>query len=166
MYTILGKPNVPVFDYYKVKIRENGVPAHLKSKAFIASCDERNQESNWGGSWEGNWMTGNIRSYGSFYISIDTIKPTAIPIIFNANMTKTSKIVFKIDDNITPAGQTEMLNFKAYIDNKLIIMVYDLKTKTITYVFPSSLSKGSHTFKLEVFDALKNTNTRELKFNR
>ena len=162
----IGEANVPVFDYYKVKIRENGVPAHLKSKAFIASCDERNQESNWGGSWEGNWMTGNIRSYGSFYISIDTIKPTAIPIIFNANMTKTSKIVFKIDDNITPAGQTEMLNYKAYIDDELIIMVYDLKTKTITYVFPSSLSKGSHTFKLEVFDALKNTNTRELKFNR
>ncbi|MBK8604432.1 MAG: hypothetical protein IPN87_15720 [Saprospiraceae bacterium] len=59
-------------------------------------------------------------------------------------MTKTSKIVFKIDDNITPAGQTEMLNYKAYIDDELIIMVYDLKTKTITYVFPSSLSKGSH----------------------
>lgn len=162
----LGNPNIPVFDYYTFKIRSTGIPPHLKEKAFVASCDERNHESNWGGTWEGDWMTANLRAFGSFYITVDTIKPTVVPIIFNANMTKTSKIVFRIDDNINPSGQTNLLNCHAYIDGNWIPMVYDLKTKTITYVFPKGFPKGLHTFRLEVFDAMKNTKVYESKFTK
>jgi len=165
IYT-LGNPNIPVYDYYTFKIKNTGIPPHLKDKAFVASCDERNKESNWGGIWEGDWMIANLRAFGSFYITVDTIKPTVTPVIFNANMTKTSRIVFRIDDNIIPAGQTNLLNCHAYLDGNWIPMVYDLKTKTITYPFPKGFPKGVHTFRLEVFDAMKNTKVYESKFTK
>ena len=88
---------------------------------------------------------------------MDTIPPTVVPVVFGKNMVKNSRIIFRIDDNITPAGQTPYLNYQAFIDDIWIPMVYDLKTKTITYVFPKMFPKGEHSLRLEVFDALKNT---------
>lgn len=156
MYT-LGNPNIPVFDYYSCTMDGDQVPEHLKNKAFIASCDENNRESNWGGTWNKNKLTASLRAFGTFYITLDTIPPTVVPVVFGKNMVKNSRIIFRIDDNITPAGQTPYLNYQAFIDDIWIPMVYDLKTKTITYVFPKMFSKGEHSLRLEVFDALKNT---------
>ena len=160
----IGNVNIPILDHFTLKIKQNGLPERLKSKAYIASCDSRNQESNWGGIWDGDWMISDIKSLGSYYITVDTLAPRVTPIIFNANMTRTSKIVFRIDDNIIPAGQTPLLNYKAYIDGKWIVMVYDLKTKLISYVFPRQFPKGSHTFKLDVYDAVGNTKVFESQF--
>ncbi|HQP77528.1 MAG TPA: M23 family metallopeptidase, partial [Saprospiraceae bacterium] len=156
MYT-LGNPNIPVFDYYSCTMDGDQVPEHLKNKAFIASCDEYNRESNWGGTWNENKLTASLRAFGTFYITLDTIPPTVVPVVFGKNMVKNSRIIFRIDDNITPAGQTPYLNYQAFIDDIWIPMVYDLKTKTITYVFPKMFPKGEHSLRLEVFDALKNT---------
>lgn len=165
IYT-LGDPNIPVFDYYPCTIHQIGLPATLRSKAFIASCDEQNKESNWGGIWDGDWLTANLRAFGSFYISVDTLPPSVVPVIYNANMTRLSKIVFRIDDNVAPAGQTPLLNCNAYLDNNWIPMEYDLKTKTITYVFPKDFPKGPHKFRLEVFDALGNTKIYSSDFTK
>lgn len=156
LYT-LGNPNIPAYDYYSCSISSDKVPDHLRNKAFIASCDEHNKESNWGGNWEGNTITAPIRAFGTFYIAIDTIPPTVTPVVFGKNLAKVSRIVFRIDDNIIPAGQTPYLNYQAFIDDIWIPMAYDLKTKTISYVFPKEFSKGEHNFRLEVFDSLKNT---------
>lgn len=160
----IGNSNVPILDFFTLMIRQNGLPERLRNKAYIASCDSRNKESNWGGTWKGDWMVADIKSLGSYYITVDTIAPRVTPVIYNANMTRTSKIVFRIDDNILPAGQTPLLNYKAYIDGQWIVMVYDLKTKLITYVFPRQFPKGSHTFKLEVYDAVGNIKVHESKF--
>ncbi len=160
----IGNVNIPILDYFTLRIQQNGLPVPLRNKAFIASCDSRNKESNWGGTWDGDWMTSNIKTLGSYYITVDTIAPRITPIIFNPNMTGVSKIVFRIDDNILPAGQTELLNYNAYLDGRWIVMTYDLKTKSITYVFSRQFPKGSHNFKLEVYDAVRNISILESKF--
>ncbi len=153
----IANPNIPVYNYYNCKLLSNGIPQHLKEKSFIASIEGVNQISNWGGTWEGEWLNAPVRTFGTFFIAVDTLPPSIIPLIFSKNLTRTSRIVFKIDDNVLPAGQTPYLNYKAFINDKFIPMEYDLKTKTIDYVFPKGFQKGNYTFRLEVFDALKNT---------
>ena len=160
----IANPDIPVYNYYNCKILANGIPQHLKNKSFIAGIEGVNQITNWGGTWEGEWLNAPVRTCGTFFIAVDTIPPSIVPLIFSKNLTRTSRIVFKIDDNILPAGQTPYLNYKAYINDKYIPMEYDLKTKTIDYVFPKGFQKGTYTFRLEVFDALNNTKVYSATF--
>lgn len=153
----IGNPDIPVYDYYTCKILADSIPPTLRQKAYIAGIDANGEWSNWGGTWEGDWLVAPVRAFGSFAIAIDSLPPRLTPIIFSKNLTRTSKIVFKIDDNVVPTGQTPYLNYRTYIDDIYIPMQYDLKTKTIKYVFPPKFPKGKHTFRLEVFDALNNT---------
>lgn len=162
----LGNENTPVFDYFDIKITATDIPKSLRSKAFIASCDNNNRIYNWGGKWEDNDLVGSVRDLDSYYITADTIKPSITPIIFSGNMSKSSKIVFKIDDNIRPAGKTPLLSYNAYIDDQWVLMNYDLKTKTITHVFPPNFPKGTHQFKLEVYDMVGNIAVYQSQFNK
>lgn len=165
----IGSLEIPVFDYFDVWIVADFLPEYLRSKAFIGSYDKNFKINNWGGEWEntqnkpdinkGDRLHAKVKAMGNYFIAVDTIMPSITPIIYGANLSRARKIVFKIDDNILPKGQLPQLQYTAFIDNQWIRMKYDLKTKTINYEFPSNYPKGNHTFRLEVTDALNNTNT-------
>lgn len=172
----IGTDEEPLFTYYKMTIKANPVPGHLRSKCFIASCDNHGRIRNWGGSWlsvkdtvtgeVSQWMQSDIKEYGNFFITADTIPPKVVPIIFGKNMQRAKKIVFTISDNISVAGRTPLLNYRAFIDGQWALFEYDLKTGTITYHFDSSITPGEHTLVLEVYDAQQNVKRYEGKFIR
>lgn len=173
----LGSEDIPVFGYFALCIKSSAiVPDKYKNKCFIASCDNRGRIRNWGGQWvtlsdtlsgtSSLWMQSDVKEFGNYFITLDTLAPKVIPIIFGKNMQNAKKIVFKIEDNIAPAGRTPLLNYKAFIDDKWALFDYDLKTQTITYHFEKLLPRGEHTLVLEVFDAMNNTKRYEAKFIR
>ncbi|HQW12389.1 MAG TPA: M23 family metallopeptidase [Saprospiraceae bacterium] len=165
----LGDLDIPVFGYYDLRIKNRNLPSQLRNKAFIASCDDQNRVINWGGEWQNNlyitdvnqgeWLYATPKAFGSFYITIDTIPPTVKPVIFGRDMRRTRKIVFTIGDDIRPGGTTTQLRYSTYIDDKWVLMRYDLKSRTITYDFPANFPAGEHTFKLEVYDPMNNVTT-------
>lgn len=152
-------PSIPLFSTYQLKIKPTNLPAHLQSKALIAST----QSGSEGGWYEDGWVTMNTRNFGSFYVAVDTIAPTITPrnLTNGKNVSAQSKIDFTISDNFSG-----IQSFDGYIDGEWVLMEYDPKNRHLWHRFQSSLSKGAHTFKLVVKDWKDNEKVFEARFTR
>ncbi|MDR2270350.1 MAG: M23 family metallopeptidase [Sphingobacterium sp.] len=150
----------PVFGYYKLMIKpDDSLPESLYSKALIVSTDGGAQ----GGKYENSWVVANVREFGGFYIAVDTVAPTitARNLTDGKNVSNQRSIDFSISDNLSGID-----TFDAYIDGKWALMKYDPKTRHLWHEFESSLSSGTHSFKLEVKDNKGNLKIYEASFSR
>src|SRR5690606_4769404 len=96
-----------------------------------------------GGSYQEGYVTAKMSAFGSFYVGVDTQAPSirALNISENKVMTGSSRINFKISDNLSG-----IQSFDGYIDGKWVLMEYDAKSASLWHVFDRSLSKGKHHF--------------------
>ncbi|PRD54797.1 M23 family peptidase [Sphingobacterium gobiense] len=147
----------PLFSTYNLRIKPTNLPAHLESKALLASVENGSE----GGKFEDGWVTVNTRNLGSFYVAVDTVAPTITPrnLSNGKNVSAQRKIDFTIRDNFSG-----IQSFNGYIDDRWVLMEYDPKNKHLWHTFDSSLSKGQHTFKLMVKDWKDNEQVYEVKF--
>lgn len=150
---------IPLFSTYNLKIKPTDLPAHLQSKALIAST----QSGSEGGRFEDGWVTVNTRNLGSFYVTVDTIAPTITPrnLTSGKNVANQAKIDFTISDNFSG-----IQSFNGYIDGEWVLMEYDPKNKHLWHQFEQSLPKGRHQFRLEITDWKDNVKTYEATFIR
>lgn len=151
---------IPLFDSYELKIKADAsLPEALRAKALIVNTDRRSI----GGVYEDGWVSTRTRSFGSFYISVDTIAPTIRPqnIAPGKNMAAVSRADFKISDDLSG-----IQSFNGYIDGEWILMEFDPKTSSLWHTFEPDLAKGQHRFKLEVVDGKGNTSVFEANFTR
>ncbi|EFK58252.1 M23 family metallopeptidase [Sphingobacterium spiritivorum] len=151
---------VPLLDNYKLSIKPDAtLPVSLQSKAIIV--DERGRSK--GGRYENGWVVTSLRDMGSYYIAVDTVAPviTARNLTNGKNLANQSKIDFTISDNLSG-----IQTFNAYIDDKWVLMEYDPKNRHVWHTFEPSLSKGKHTFRLEVKDMKDNTKIYEATFTK
>lgn len=161
-YSVLHRVHnnlTPLFSSYNLRIKPQNLPSHLESKALIASIENGSE----GGQFENGWVTVNTRNLGSFYVTVDTVPPTitARNLTNGKNVSKQSKIDFTIADNFSG-----IQSFNGYIDGKWVLMEYDSKNRHLWHSFDSSLTKGTHTFKLVVKDWKENEKVYEAKFVR
>lgn len=146
----------PVHRYFDIAIRPTILPDELKSKAFIAYCDERNRITNYGGAWENGMLKTRVRDLGDFYIMVDTSPPKIRPVAFQSNMKGHSKMSFRISDDYATAGNARELTYQATVDGQWILMKYDEKNDLLFHEFDGRLTPGSHELRLVVSDGLKN----------
>jgi len=158
--------STPVHKYFDLSIKGDQIPEHLRSKAFIAFCDEKNKISNAGGKWKDGYLTTKVRSLGDYCIMIDDTRPMIQPISFRNDMTNRSKMTFKITDNMRTTGKGRGVSFNATIDGKWILMQYDEKNDLLIHRFDERTSKGEHTLKITVRDDRKNKNVYQRQFKR
>lgn len=159
-YSIVHKVHnnfIPVFQAYNLAIKPTTLPTHLQSKALIASVENGAE----GGKFENGWVSVNTRSFGNFYVAVDTIAPTITPrnLTSGKNVSAQRKIDFTIADNFSG-----IQSFNGYIDGKWVLMEYDPKNKHLWHTFDQSLPKGTHTFKLSVKDWKDNEKVYETSF--
>jgi hypothetical protein len=149
----------PLFSSYSLSIKPTNLPAHLESKALIASVDGGSE----GGKFENGWVMVNTRNFGDFYVVVDTIAPTIAPrnLSNGKNVAAQTKIDFTISDNFSG-----IQSFNGYIDGEWVLMEYDSKNRHVWHRFDSSLAKGEHTFKLIVKDWKDNEKVYEARFTR
>ncbi|TDS10355.1 M23 family metallopeptidase [Sphingobacterium paludis] len=150
---------IPLFSSYNLRIKPTNLPAHLQSKALIASAENGAE----GGKFENGWVTVNTRNFGSFYVAVDSIAPTIVPRNFSdgKNVAAQAKIDFTIRDNFSG-----IQSFNGYIDGEWVLMEYDSKNRHLWHRFDPSLTKGRHTFKLIVTDWKDNEKVYEASFIR
>lgn len=155
----IHNPSIPLFSSYILQIKPTNLPPHLESKAIIASVENGSE----GGKFENGWVSVNTRSFGSFYVTVDTIAPTISPRNFSAgkNVSAQTKIDFSIADNFSG-----IQSFNAYIDDKWVLMEYDSKNRHLWHRFDPALPKGQHRFKLIVKDWKDNEKIYEASFTR
>ncbi len=129
------------------------------NKALIVNSNRSSQ----GGYFENGWVKAKPRTFGNFFIAIDTIPPNITPVnIANGkNMTGITKMSFRISD-----GLSGIKRFNGYIDGKWILMEFDAKTASLWHSFDEKTSKGAHNFELVVEDMKENLKRYTIQFTR
>ncbi|RQP09813.1 M23 family metallopeptidase [Parapedobacter defluvii] len=149
---------IPLFKSYELKIKpDETLTDALKPKAIIVDVERRSQ----GGNFDDGWVRTKTRSFGSFYVTVDTLPPTIQPqnISEGKDMGAINRVNFKIFDDLSG-----IQSFNGYIDDQWVLMEYDSKSRSLWHVFEGDLAKGKHQFRLEVVDWKDNRQTYEANF--
>lgn len=157
---------IPIQWQTVISIKPIGLPDSLRDKAFIAYCP-KNQATifNCGGGWsdEGYLVAKNNR-FGQYCMMVDRTPPTIIPVRFQWDMRKSTKISFRIQDNFESTGGGEGLKYKATVDGFWILMEFDAKNNLLFHQFDERISQGEHQLRIEVTDNRRNVGIYEAKF--
>lgn len=149
----------PLHTGFELWIKPDAALGNLKDKALIVSTGGASQ----GGYFEDGYVKASPRAFGSYYIAVDTIAPTIVPL----NMTEgkhtagMAKMTFRIHDNLSG-----IKSFNGYIDGTWVLMEFDAKTATLWYTFDEHAKPGSHRLKLVVEDMKGNIKTHSMDFTR
>jgi murein DD-endopeptidase MepM/ murein hydrolase activator NlpD len=149
----------PIHDSYDLWIKPDISLGANAEKAVIVNAATGAISS----TWEGGWVKGVARAFGDYYIRIDTVPPVITPINIRngSNMKLLRAIKLRMSDNLSG-----IKSYAGKIDGKWVLVVWDYKTKVLSYTFDDSIAAGKHTFEFTVTDAKNNVNTFKAEFNR
>ena len=147
----------PLHTGFNLWIKADASLGNLKDKAVIVSTGGSSQ----GGVYEDGYVKATPRNFGSFYIAVDTVAPSIIPLNISdgKNMAGIFRMNFKIRDNLSG-----IKSFNGYIDGNWVLMEFDTKTATLWHTFDELTTKGRHQLKLVVVDMKENTRTYSITF--
>ncbi len=159
----LHNPYVPVHKYYTLKIKPRGLPKRLRDKALITRITYNDYKISMGGEWERGYVITNVRSFGDFTVSIDTVAPRIrlLNIYDGKSMKWQDNIRVAVTDNLSGIDY-----FEGRIDGQWVLMQYDTKYNLLKYDFEGPVGPGKHTFQLKVTDHQDNTARVQLQFKR
>ena len=152
--------NIPVHKKYTLSIKAD-VPDSLKSKTYIATTDMEGKFWYIGGGWEDDYLKAKVREFGDFCIIADTTNPEIKGVnifpgkIFNTQTT--IKLTVKDSDS-------GIKSYRGEIDGKWILMDYDYKNNLLKFDIEKNISKGKHTFTLNLIDNVGNTTDYKAEF--
>ncbi|TDG35095.1 M23 family metallopeptidase [Pedobacter changchengzhani] len=149
----------PLHTGFELYIKADQIPEYLKSKALIVSTSGVSQ----GGNFENGFIKATPKTFGAFYIAVDTIAPhiTPVNIADGKSMKGISKMIFKISDNLSG-----IKSFNGYIDGKWVLMEFDAKSATLWHSFDERTGAGKHDLELVVADMKDNIKKYNISFFR
>ncbi|WP_316813195.1 M23 family metallopeptidase [Pedobacter heparinus] len=149
----------PLHISFELWIKADSALNKYKEKALIVNSGRASQ----GGYFENGYIKAKPRNFGSFFIALDTIPPSIIPVNITdgKNMKGISKMSFKIRDNLSG-----IKNFNGYIDGKWVLMEFDTKTASLWHTFDDRTPPGKHTLEVIVTDMKDNNRNHTITFYR
>ncbi|MFM6975871.1 MAG: M23 family peptidase, partial [Sphingobacteriaceae bacterium] len=154
----IHRGSTPVHRPYEIAIKADAsLSKELESKALIVNSSGQSQ----GGVFEKGFVSTELKTFGTFYIKVDTIPPRIIPVNINDGkiMTGISQMIFKIADNLSGIA-----TFKGKIDGQWVLMEYDQKSATLWHRFDERTLPGKHQLELVVVDKKGNEKTFNANF--
>lgn len=147
----------PLHTGFQLWIKADSTLNKYTDKAIIVNTGRTSQ----GGTFEDGYVKTTPKSFGSFFITIDTIPPSVTPVnVSNGKrLTGISKMTFKIRDNLSG-----IKSFNGYIDGRWVLMEFDTKTASLWHTFDDSTSSGKHIFELIVSDMKDNNRNYSITF--
>ena len=135
----------PINDTFELWIKPDNSIGHLADKAVIVNTDGICE----GGDIENGYVKAKVRTFGDYYIKVDTVPPTIRPINIRegANLSKIKRLSLKIGDNLSG-----IKSYAGKIDDKWVLMEWDYKTRVLSYSFDQTYAPGKHHFELTVTD--------------
>jgi hypothetical protein len=153
----------PLHKHYKISIKASNVPYDLEEKTLIAGINDRGGTYSVGGKWNNGFVSGRVRSFGKYFVAVDTVAPVITPLNIsdNANLENEVQINFRVYDNLSGVK-----SYNGYIDNQWSLFEYDPKNNLVYYQMdPSRLSKGkTHELELYVIDGKDNISVYHARF--
>lgn len=149
----------PLHTGFSIAIKADSALLPLKEKAVVVNANYVSQ----GGFFENGYVKASPRTFGSFFITVDTLAPNIYPlnIAHGKNMANLSKMSFKLSDNLSG-----IKSFNGYVDGKWILMEFDTKTATLWHTFDKRTTPGKHSFELVVSDMKNNIKKYKIEFSR
>jgi len=149
----------PLHVGFELAIKADSALTKYQNKAVIVNTNRSSQ----GGSFENGYVKTTVRNFGSYFIAIDTIAPSIVPVnIANGkSMAGLTKMSFRISDNLSG-----IKSFNGYIDGKWILMEFDTKSASLWHTFDSGTTAGKHSFELVVTDMKDNVKRYAIEFLR
>jgi murein DD-endopeptidase MepM/ murein hydrolase activator NlpD len=153
----IHNPLTPLHSGFEIWIKADSSINKYKEKALIVSTSRSSQ----GGYYENGYVKAKPRTFGSFFIAIDTIPPSIIPINISdgKSMTGISKMSFKIRDNLSG-----IKSFNGYIDGRWVLMEFDTKTASLWHTFDDTTPPGKHMLEVIVSDMKDNIKNYSISF--
>jgi murein DD-endopeptidase MepM/ murein hydrolase activator NlpD len=154
----------PLHERYSLSIKGNDIPFRYNDKIYLASVNNDNKISiaTSNVEYKNGWLSAKIRSFGSFAIAVDTIRPQVTPLNIseNKNMNGETRIAFKISDD-----ETGIDKYNGYINGQWVLFQYDAKNDLIYYEFDDYMPKSNdYVLKLIVTDNKNNTAVKTISF--
>ncbi len=150
----IGYIGIPLHKYCSISIKaDSALAPALRSKACILSLTSKGGFYYEGGSYKDGFVNTKTRSFGSYFIGVDTIAPRIknINAYNNKNITKQANIAFTVTDDLSGVKA-----YTATLDGEWILMEYDPKKNKMYYTIDNHFPKGNHLFKLVVRDSKGN----------
>lgn len=165
-YVRLHESNIPVHNAYSLKIKAEGLPSELESKALIVAIDPKShKEYAMGGQYANGWVETSCRQLGTFAITTDEKAPVITPLNIknHSSLTNCNKVSFKIIDDLSGID-----SYYGELDGQWVLFEYDAKNNLLEYSFDEKrLQLGkTHQLKLTVKDGSGNASTYEASFYR
>jgi hypothetical protein len=159
----LHRPDEPVQNAYTLEIRAPELPEHLQSKATLGMLGSNGSVSWAGGSWNGQAVVSNLRTFGEFVVTVDTVGPSIRPLNVQSgsNMSGTGEIRIRIQDDFSG-----IQSYRGTIDGEWVLFEYDAKFNLLRHRFERDLPRGPHELVLQVEDNKGNMTERRIRFTR
>ena len=158
----IGEKWIPLQDPMLVRIKPTVLLDSAKRSHVVMQRLTGNKHEVQQVEWQKDWAAAKFREMGNFQLVLDETAPVIMPVGFSdgANMTKASRIVFLVKDNLD-----EFKNFRAELDGRWLRFSND-KGKNFIYIFDEKCGAGTHSLKISVEDEAGNLATKVFKFTR
>jgi hypothetical protein len=139
----------PINDTYQLWIKPDNRIGNYIDKAVIVNTEGICE----GGTYDEGYIKANARTFGDYYIKLDTVPPLIRPLNIKngSNMARLQRITLKIGDNLSGVK-----SYAGKIDGEWVLMERDYKTKVLSYKFDRNITPGKHIFDLTVTDNKNN----------
>lgn len=152
----LGDPSVPMHRAGRIMLKlENGNTD--PEKVCIVRRDEEGKWVSEGGEADTeNWISANIREFGTFSLEVDTIPPEiqVVNLIRDADLRSARNIRFIVQDELSGIS-----SYRGYIDNQWVLFEYDPKNDLVYYEFDKNRLKSGQKHELELYITDERENT-------
>lgn len=153
----------PLHKSYSLSLRPKEIPASGESKLLIIQLDKMGRKSPVSSSRDKGFITASPRTFGTFFIGLDTVPPGITPNGFSsgANLSGRTSLRVKINDDLSG-----IKSYEPIIDGEWALFEYDQKNNVLIHNFDEArIRKGtSHTLSLKVKDNCDNESSLDLKF--
>ncbi len=150
---ILHDEETPLHLRCSISVRAETLPHWLEPRALLVKVETGGKFVSQGGKFTGGFVSGTIREFGAYTISVDTIPPKikAINIYNNKNISKQGTIVVTISDDFSGIE-----SYRGTLNGRWILMDFDAKRNRLEYKYDSRIKAGTNKFQLVVTDGVGN----------
>lgn len=154
---------VPLHKNISIKIKSPAIDSSLYSKLMLLHYDDKGNSSAAGGTWQNGYVVSQVKRFGGYAITVDTVAPSIIAVNIPANgiISNLRELKFKIGDGLSGIGI-----YNAYVNGEWICMEFDAKSGILSYDFHKPLPKGKIDLLLIVEDTRGNVTKYERKLIR
>jgi hypothetical protein len=157
---------VPIQTYCSLSLKLNKpLPAGLQDKLnFVhhiqpASLPGRNPQNGMAAHYVDGWATAKVRTFGNYYVTIDTVPPAIVPLQKGHNFSRSKHIRFRVTDKMTSVKE-----FRGQINGHWVCFVR--RGNDYTYTFEEHCPKGEDKLEITAIDENGNTGIYNLNFTR